>query len=82
MGKLVAGTNVSLGNAAVNPGFHDGPGPTVAWKGTIYIPPLRIPVTGYTGMILYLQCQFNDLANGFAGTVRWRRPTVRVVPSQ
>jgi lysophospholipase L1-like esterase len=79
MGKLVAGPNVSLGNSLVSPGFHDGPGPNSSWKGTIYIPPLEIPSKNYSGITLYMQCQYNDAANDFSGTVRWRRPTIRIV---
>jgi hypothetical protein len=29
--------------------------------------------------VILLQVQFNDLANNFAGTVQFRRPTIRIV---
>lgn len=84
--KLVAGANISVGNYSTFTGEGGtDPGTTNAWSGTIYVPPLQIPASGFSFFTANLLANFNDSsvapgANGlFTGTVQFRRPTFRIV---
>lgn len=80
--KLAAGANQSYCNyMSGTPGYvaPGNPGTTAAWSATLYCGPMVIPATGFIGLNLTLQVQYNDVGGSFAGTAKWSRPAVRIV---